>query len=125
MTKQELWTSVYLESIKKHNHPLVQMDRDVAAESANQALEQFEKRFPEIIKVKNAFDAPNTVLINPKDAHLLKRPETFTQLVRFKRLFEEFDIAVEFGNNEDESFVLVMDWCFYFKDEEFKHVRSI
>ena len=50
MTNQELWTSVYMESIKKHNHPLVQMDMDRAAESANEALEQYEKRFPLIIK---------------------------------------------------------------------------
>ena len=50
---------------------------------------------------------------------------SFTQAERLKSLFEELGIAVECGNDEDDSFIMVLDWVFYFKNGAFKNVKVI
>lgn len=103
--KETLWTQVYIETIKKKS--------PIQAESAaTQAVEAFEKRFERYTIPK--FD------IDKKDVD-----PSFTQAGRLKRLFEELDIAVECGSDEDESFIMVLDWVFHFKNGAFKNVKVI
>ena len=130
--KETLWTNVYIETIKEFS--------PIKAESAaTQAVEAFEKRFDkELNKIENILNSGNKVTFTPFDKDMLlhmkmikasevhkSTSSSFTQAERLKSLFEELGIAVECGNDEDDSFIMVLDWVFYFKNGAFKNVKVI
>ena len=114
--KETLWTNVYIETIKEFS--------PIKAESAaTKAVEAFERRFDkDLNKIENILNSGNKVTFTPFKNDV---DPSFTQAERLKRLFEELGIAVECGNDEDESFIMVLDWVFHFKNGAFKNVYVI
>lgn len=97
--KEKFWVQMYYKARKENS-------RELSEQVANQALEDFEKRFEG--KETIEWSSPS-----------------FTQAGRLKRLFEEMELEINCSNDEEKSSILICgtDVKFHFTNGEFKRIE--